>query len=418
MYPQQNSAIFHPLDITGTIARISAIEASTKAGKTVGCIFWLTEQALLNGKPGRNFWWIAPIRAQAKIAFDRFKLYAPKWAFSANESELSLSIINGAKIWFKSADNPDSLYGEDVYAAVIDEASRMVEAAWVAIQSTLTATFGPVRIIGNVKGRRNWFYEIARRAEKGERDLSYHRITWVEAAKANVLDERAVQAAKANMSEQTWRELFLAIPSDDGGNPFGQKNIEDCSTLDYQLSGTGEPVAWGWDLAKSVDWTVGIALDRCGHVWRFHRFQIDWGQTRMRIRSATGNQPALVDSTGVGDPVLEDLQRFDEKRGSGSNFEGYHFHPSSKQKLMEGLAAAIHQRKVRFAPTRKPTSIDDVAHIAFELELFEYEFTAHGVRYSAPEGYHDDCVVALALAWQCFDHQSAGLAIWQALGRA
>ena len=37
---------------------------------------------------------------------------------------------------------PDSLYGEDVYGAVIDEASRMKEDAWVAIQSTLTATRG------------------------------------------------------------------------------------------------------------------------------------------------------------------------------------------------------------------------------------------------------------------------------------
>ena len=38
---------------------------------------------------------------------------------------------------------------------MIDEASRMKEDAWTAIQSTLTATRGPVRIIGNVKGEKN-----------------------------------------------------------------------------------------------------------------------------------------------------------------------------------------------------------------------------------------------------------------------
>jgi hypothetical protein len=31
----------------------------------------------------------------------------------------------------------------------------MKEDAWTAIQSTLTATRGPVRIIGNVKGKKN-----------------------------------------------------------------------------------------------------------------------------------------------------------------------------------------------------------------------------------------------------------------------
>ena len=37
-----------------------------------------------------------------------------------------------------------------------------------------------------------------------------------------------------------------------------------------------------------------------------------------------------------------------------------------------------------------------------ELKLFGYKTTSNGnVQYGAPEGYHDECVVALALAaWQ------------------
>ena len=36
--------------------------------------------------------------------------------------------------------------------------------------------------------------------------------------------------------------------------------------------------------------------------------------------------------------------------------------------------------------------------IVHELEAFQYEYTAAGVRYAAPAGMHDDCVCALALA--------------------
>jgi hypothetical protein len=65
---------------------------------------------------------------------------------------------------------------------------------------------------------------------------------------------------------------------------------------------------------------------------------------------------------------------------------------------MEGLAVAIQSEKVSFpdGPIRK------------ELEVYEYEFTRTGVRYSAPEdmGYHDDCVCALALAVMHFSHHS------------
>jgi phage terminase large subunit-like protein len=80
----------------------------------------------------------------------------------------TVTLINGAVIWFKSGDKPDSLYGEDVYAAVIDEASRFKEEAYIAIRTTLTYTKGPIRIIGNVRGRKNWFFKMARRAERAQ----------------------------------------------------------------------------------------------------------------------------------------------------------------------------------------------------------------------------------------------------------
>ena len=86
-----------------------------------------------------------------------------------------------------SADNPDGLYGEDVWAVVMDEASRTKEEAFHAVRSTLTATRGPFRGIGNVKGRKNWFYAMARKAEAGEPELSYHKITAADAIAAGVL---------------------------------------------------------------------------------------------------------------------------------------------------------------------------------------------------------------------------------------
>jgi hypothetical protein len=133
---------------------------------------WLMEQAVL-GKPGHNFWWVAPIFAQAKIPFRRMKRGLPQGVYVANEQEMTLTLANGAILAFKGADNPDSLYGEDVFAAVIDEATRCKEEAWHAIRSTLTATRGPIRIIGNVKGRKNWAYKLARKAEAGEPGMHY-----------------------------------------------------------------------------------------------------------------------------------------------------------------------------------------------------------------------------------------------------
>ena len=160
LYPKQQAAIFCP-------DRYGIIEGSTKCGKTVACIAWILERAMA-GLRGQAFWWISPVYPQAKVAYRRLKRGLPETLYTANESELTITLVNGAIISFRSAEKPDNLYGEDVYAAVLDEATRMREEAWHAIRSTLTATRGPVRIIGNVKGRRNWAYALARRAEGGE----------------------------------------------------------------------------------------------------------------------------------------------------------------------------------------------------------------------------------------------------------
>ena len=377
--------------------RYGIVEGSTKCGKTAPCLVWLAEQAMA-GKAGQNFWWVAPVYPQAEIAYRRMKDGLPKDLQKTHDTDRWIELPTGARMWFKSAEKPDNLYGEDVYAAVIDEASRCREESWHAVRSTLTATRGPLRIIGNVKGRKNWAYALARKAEANEPGMSFKRITAHDAIKAGILSEEEVEQARRDLPEQVFRELYLAEPSDDGGNPFGLSSIAKCVA---PLS-SGKPVVWGWDLAKRQDWAVGIALDEDSQVCRFERFQKPWDETMKSIIASTGKVPALVDSTGVGDPIVELLQK-----EPGTQFEGYQFTSPSKQKLMEGLAVAIQRQEIGFP--------DGPAPIRSELENFEFELTRTGVRYSAPDGFHDDCVCALALAVMHKSHARKPMVISDAL---
>ena len=370
--PYQLESIFCP-------ERYALIEASTKSGKTVGCIAWLFEQAI-QGQPAWEYWWVAPVYPQAEIAYRRFKRAVPQEFFASNETDMTISLRNGTVIRFKSGEKPDNLYGEDVHAAVIDEATRCREDAWHAIRSTLTHTQGPIRIIGNVKGRRNWAYQLARRAEAGETGMHYQRITAADAIAAGILTQDEIDDAQRMLPEAVYRELYLAEPSDDGGNPFGLAAIAAC----VGPMSSADPYCWGWDVARKQDYTVGIALDEAGNVCAFQRFQKPWEESYNAIcQSNLG----LMDSTGVGDVLLERIQRT-----VGTNIEGYHYTQHSKQQLMEGLAAAIQGREVMFPE----------GPIRIELESFEYVYTRTGYSYSAPEGMYDDCVNALALAVECW----------------
>lgn len=213
--------------------RFTIVEATTKAGKTVGCIVWLFEQAL-QGQDGDNYWWIAPTYKICKIAFRRFKRYiSVKSIFKANTTELTITFINGAVIFFKSAEDPDGLYGEDVKAAVIDEASRVKELSWIAVFTTLSATEGKCKIIGNVKGIENWSYKLAREAEAGKENWKYFKITADDAVKAGILKQSVIDEARRTLPEGMFLELYYGIPFVNSGNKFafaydGKKHIGKC----------------------------------------------------------------------------------------------------------------------------------------------------------------------------------------------
>lgn len=255
LYAKQEAALFHS-------ERWGVVEASTKAGKTVGCLVWIHEQAALNGAPGRNFWWVAPINAVSKIAFRRLKRYLPRGSFDANETEQTVTLRNGAIIWFKSADKPDSLYGEDVYAAVIDEATRCKVDAWTAVRTTLTATGGPCRIIGNVKGSRNWAYRMARRAEAGAANHHYAKLTVWDAVAAGIFPAEEAESARSMLTEAEFAELYLAQAADTDDQFIHVEKLSPAEDWPRHAR-----VCRAWDLAvtpesgtSDPDYTVGAKL--------------------------------------------------------------------------------------------------------------------------------------------------------------
>ena len=390
LYPKQKAAIFCK-------ERYAIIEASTKSGKTAGCMAWLLGEAIRKGAANRHFWWVAPVYPQGDIAFRRtakmLRDADPEGDFwEANQSKMAITLGNGAMLWYKSGDKPDTLYGEDVYACVIDEATRVKEDSWHAVRSTLTATKGRCRIIGNVKGRRNWVWPLARKAEAGEPGWHYARLTAFDAVEGGIFDIDEIDDARATLPEHVFRELYMAEAARDEGNPFGIAAIQ--ANITPELA-PGPVSHWGVDLAKYVDHTVALGLNHTGQVCAFQRWQSDWKNTLARLKAMLSSTPALIDATGVGDVVFEDLCYV------CPGAEGFKFSASSKQELMQTLASAIHQGQVGYPPN------SPACPLVGELEAFEYIVNVtgdghiRGVRYGAPPGMHDDCVDALALAVRC-----------------
>ena len=201
LYRKQAEAVCDP-------ARITCIESTTKAGKTLGCIIWQIGQ-IMSGPEGAEHWWIAPVYEQAMMAYrEAWKLLRPLPGFKQALADRALLCPGGRRWSFRTADNPDHLYGSAVSSVVLDEASRMKDAAVDAVYSTTTRTRGPMRLIGNVRGRANRHYQWSRKGEAGEPGFAYHRITADDAVAAGVFNADDVEMARRTMPAAIFRELY------------------------------------------------------------------------------------------------------------------------------------------------------------------------------------------------------------------
>jgi hypothetical protein len=395
MYPYQTG-------ILNSEARFTVTIAATKVGKTASHIVWLFEQSL-KCRAGQSVWWVAPTFGQAKIAYNRMKIQiSDRSFFTANETNLVITLVTGAKIEFKTGEKPDNLYGDDVYAFVFDEFTRAREQAWHALRSTITSTGGKGKFIGNAKGKKNWGYRLAMKAKSGvDPDYVYFKITAYDAADSGMLTKdgkpfiQEIEAAKRDLPEYVFNELYLAEASEDGSNPFGLKYIEAICQPTLSI----EPaICRGIDVANKVDFVSIIGLDKLGTMSEYRNFQkTGWRHTIDTIKYLS-KIPMAIDSTGVGDVVLSQIEEVHP------DIEGYIFNPASKQRLMEGLAVAIQQRKIMIADDGNV--VNGTGKLRHQLEQFEIEYTRTGVKYSAPEGDHDDDVCALALAWHKWQNSS------------
>jgi hypothetical protein len=286
-----------------------------------------------------------------------------------------IELITGGNIDFWSLDNPYAGRSKKYKRAITDEgafAKNLWEIWTQSIRPTLTDLEGDAWHFSTPTGK-NDFHKLFMKGKGGDNNwMSFQQTTYDNP----YINPSEIDEARKDLPTIAFSQEYMAEFNDNIANPFGIAFINQCT---YPLS-TEPAVCYGIDLAKSFDYTVIIGLDKNGAVCYFDRFQKDWRSTVNTIL-ALPNIPICIDSTGVGDPIGEDIARV-------RDVELFKFTSKSKQQLMEGLAAQIQKRLITF-----PEGV-----IVDELSNFEYEYTKSGVRYTAPQGLHDDCVCALALA--------------------
>lgn len=150
------------------------------------------------------------------------------------------------------------------------------------------------------------------------------------------------------------------------------------------------------DFARFEDWTVAVVLDADGGLVAFERLQ---QTTWTRIQDVVERLTDCYSPNTVALDATRDNKIVHDLEDAGLTVEPVNFSASTKRTLVENLITELESGEVTLAA--------EANALINELEVYEFEMSETGnVRYSAPTGFHDDCVDALALAVKAKDTAS------------
>jgi len=382
----------HQLPVLNNSARFKVIVWHRKAHKTTLAINELVRWA---ASVKGTYWYVAPFYSQAKkIVWQDPEMLAkyvpPEIWEKRNNSDLTVTFPNGSVLYVLGADNPDALRGPNPKGVVLDEYGDMKTEVWSAIvQPVMIANPDSwCWFTGTPKGQNDFKHKFDY-AVSGDNPL------WagffLDAETSGIISKEGLEEARKSTTQAYFDQEFMCKFLAGAGQYFRRirENVYDKAVYNEKLAGREPVYKMGVDLAKYNDWTVITLLDlNLLHVLPQDRFnQVDWNLQKARILSTyyKHEKPdADIDSTGVGDPIVEDLSR------ECSNINGFKFTEQSRRQLLDHLCLLLEQDKVKLPM--------DEGLIA-ELESFRYVLGERGkAKIEVPDGLHDDRVMSLALA--------------------
>lgn len=186
--------------------RYKILSCGRRWGKSYFSILFLLSKPL---KRNERRWIVFPTYRQAKmVSWSILKDIFAKKDVSINETELSITFDNGAKIELKGADKPDSLRGVSTTMVVMDEYSYMKENVWgEIIQPTLAETKGSALFVGTPTGVQNHFYDLFVKGQSKGGDYKSWQFTTLD---GGFISEDEVENAKKNLDKRTFEQEYLA----------------------------------------------------------------------------------------------------------------------------------------------------------------------------------------------------------------
>ena len=311
---------------------------------------------------------LSPTLEQSRKVYDGIKqvlLSCGAKIFSKNNDlQLMLQLRNGSRIWFKSAEQKDALRGYTVTGLYcIDEAAYIPD---------------------------DTFYDTSAWCN-GNKVLSYD---WSEFDTSALLTEEKLEQYRKEMPANKFKTEFLGEFLDMDGGVFGDYS----AVISNNFNTDG-------NCYMGIDWGSGQGQDETAvcifngdrqMIGLYHFNDKDETQTIAFIISLIRQYRPLkveVEMNSIGAVFYGLLDKAIRAAGLPVMLIKFVTTNDSKERIINNMQVAIQNKDVQLLNDKT---------LQVQLDMYEMKVTSNGRHtYNAHSGYHDDCIIAMLLAYDC-----------------
>lgn len=369
------------------------VKSKRQVGKSIMLEFILLQTAINRSKSCSIC--LSPTLEQARKVFNEVKKVVKPTKLYSKHNDLQLLIVlrNGSTIFFKSAEQKDGLRGYTVTGIyVVDEAAFISDEVFFETLAWVNVSQAPVVLCSTPKHKTGFFFKYYMLGLSNEPNIfSYN---WSEFDTSALLPAEKLAEYQRNLPQSQFKTEFLGEFLDNEGGVFGD--------FGKIISNEYNP---NLNCYMGIDWGTGQGQDETAiAIFNSDRQMIGLYHFSDKDETATVNYiielmkqykplKCQVETNSIGSVFYGLLDKAIKNAGLPVMLLRFTTTNESKERLINNFQVAMQNDNV---------TILDNQTLRIQMDMYEMKVNQNGKRtYNAASGYHDDCIIAMLLAFNC-----------------
>ncbi len=341
--------------------------------------------------PNSIIYWVSPTDAQSQKVYKDIVNAIFESGIIKNKKmpkgDIEITFINDSRILFRSAQSEDNLRGQSVDYMILDEAAFIKRSTVETILLPMLSVRGKKCLFISTPKGKNYLYDYFLNGNdkpkwKSLRYSTYH---------SPLASEQMIQMFKQTLPEKIFKQEVEA-EFVDSSSVFN--NINDIMILDkLERPISGATYYAGLDIGLINDASVLTILDDTGNLINYYRWvNIESPKLIENIKEVNNIwkfKKIIIEDNNQGLVIYQTL------KNQLHNITTFNTNSKSKPEIINHLIHLFNMKEINLIKDE---------YLRIELEAFIFKQNENGnIKFTADNGFHDDCVMSLAIVRHFFD---------------